>query len=112
MRIQKQNTESTENIDNDVFRAFINKCHCDIPEAIEWDMMEKIIATLKNFKSFDSPLYDFKTKLQNEDPEKVIPHECILLVGALLTMKRIRKNINLKIYIETDNDVKLSRRVK
>jgi uridine kinase len=63
-------------------------------------------------KPFNKPIYDDRLKVRLERTEKVYPSNLIILEGHLiLTSPALRELLDLKVFIETDDDVRLSRRV-
>ena len=67
---------------------------------------------LKTRKPFNFPVYDkfYKVRLQAE--EKVQPSDVIIVEGALIfCSEELRHIFDLSLFIDTDDDVRLSRRV-
>ena len=67
---------------------------------------------MKKKEKFFKPIYDkfFKVRLQSE--ELVQPCDVILVEGALIFCdEELRKMFDLSVFIDTDDDVRLSRRV-
>ena len=63
-------------------------------------------------KPFNKPLYDDHLKERKETTEKVLPSSVIILEGHLIfNHEELRKLLDLKVFIDTDDDVRLSRRV-
>ena len=67
---------------------------------------------LKEGKPFNKPLYDEHLKLRREETEYVSPAQTVILEGHLIfTNKQVMDLLDLKVYVDTDDDVRLSRRV-
>jgi uridine kinase len=85
----------------------------DDPRQIDYDLLIKGLSNLKEKRvPFNKPVYDkyFKVRLQNT--EQVNPCPLIIVEGALIFCnKQLRDLFDLSIYIDTDDDVRLSRRV-
>ena len=67
---------------------------------------------MKKRESFYKPVYDrfFKIRLQSE--EKVSPADVLIVKGSLLFCnEELRNMFDLSVFIDTDDDVRLSRRV-
>ena len=67
---------------------------------------------MKERKPFNFPIYDkfFKVRLQSE--KKVTPSDVIIVEGALIFCnEQLRRTFDLSLFIDTDDDVRLSRRV-
>lgn len=63
-------------------------------------------------KPFNKPIYDDRLKVRQEKTEKIYPTNLIILEGHLIfTNQQLRDILNLKVFIDTDDDVRLSRRV-
>jgi uridine kinase len=63
-------------------------------------------------KPFNIPVFDKLTKQRSEESLKVNPSNIIIVEGHLIfTNEELMKLMNLKVYIDTDDDVRLSRRV-
>ena len=63
-------------------------------------------------KPFNLPVYDkfYKIRLQSES--KVMPTDVIIVEGALIFCNdTLRSLFDLSVFIDTDDDVRLSRRV-
>lgn len=61
----------------------------------------------------DIPVYDFKTHSRSKtETRRIEPSEVIILEGILvLHMDRIRELLHMKIFVDTDDDVRLARRL-
>ena len=104
--------DTTQEIEDEIFRTYLDKYDFDVPEAIDWDLLTKGIETLLNGKPFSSPIYDCDTQTRKDETQIILPSQVIIVEGTLIFfVERVRKLLALKIYIETDNDVRLSRRI-
>ena len=67
---------------------------------------------LKENKPFNKPIYDDHLKIRKEETDKLYPSNVIILEGHLIfANEELMKLIDLKVFIDTDDDVRLSRRV-
>jgi uridine kinase len=67
---------------------------------------------LKEGKPFNKPCYDEHLKVRLEQTERIYPSNVIILEGHLIfTNEELMKMLDLKVFIDTDDDVRLSRRV-
>jgi len=67
---------------------------------------------LKEGRPFNKPLYDEHLKLRREETEQVSPARTVILEGHLIfTNQQVMDLLDLKVYVDTDDDVRLSRRV-
>lgn len=85
----------------------------DSPEAFEFDLMISQITALKQGKDILCPVYDFT---QHDRSDQVLPiaaKPVVLIDGILiLTDPRLRALMDMKIYVETDADERILRRVR
>ena len=84
----------------------------DVPQAIDWELLIKGLQLLRESKPFNKPIYDEHLKLRKEETEKVMPTDIIILEGHLIFCnQQVMDLLDLKVFIDTDDDVRLSRRV-
>ena len=58
------------------------------------------------------PVYDQHYKIRKEETKRVYPTDVIIIEGHLIfNNEKLKELINLKVFIDTDDDVRLSRRV-
>ena len=63
-------------------------------------------------KPFNLPSYDKFYKIRLQSDQKVHPCDVIIVEGALIFCnERLREMLDLSVFIDTDDDVRLSRRV-
>ncbi|HHW97286.1 MAG: uridine kinase [Myxococcota bacterium] len=86
----------------------------DHPDAVDAKLMAKHIAELKAGRAIDMPVYDFKTHTRLPDQTiRVEPKPTIIVEGILvLAIKALRSQMDVKLYVETDDDLRLIRRLK
>ncbi|CAI2362859.1 unnamed protein product [Moneuplotes crassus] len=91
----------------------INKLYdFDSPDAIEFDLLIEVLKKLKENKSTTKPKYNKKTKMREENWVKVDPCDVIIVEGHLaFANKELREMFDQKIYIEADDDIRLTRRI-
>ncbi|NRA73215.1 MAG: uridine kinase [Rickettsiales bacterium] len=84
----------------------------DHPDAFEHNLLVEHLEKLKNSYPIDTPLYNYVTHLRKEETHKIFPCSVIILEGILLFAdKKLCDLIDIKIYMDTDLDVCLSRRI-
>jgi uridine kinase len=89
------------------------KINFDHPRAIDFDLLIQHLIKLKNGKSIQQPTYSFITHTRTGNFINITPHNVIIVEGILiLTNKILRKLFNIKIFIDTDADERLVRRIK
>ena len=90
-------------------RANINFDH---PDAIETDLLVEHLDALRAGKSVEVPQYDFRSHTRRTDCIPVAPARLIIVEGILvLADERLRARLDLKIFVDTDADIRLVRRV-
>ena len=90
----------------------IDNYNFDHPDAIDIDLLIKNIQLLKSEKSIDIPIYDFKTHTRLNSTINIPISEVIIVEGILIfNDKRCRDLFDIKIFIETDSDIALIRRI-
>lgn len=89
------------------------KQNFDHPASLETELMIRHVDALKNGYQVDVPVYDFAAHTRSEETESITPKEIILLDGILIfTEPELRKQMDIKIFVDTDGDVRLLRRIK
>ena len=88
------------------------KINYDEPNAIDFNLLHQHINDLKLGKSIKVPKYCFKTHLRKKEYVVESPKKILLIEGILiLSNSELRKEFNLKIFLECDRDLRLKRRV-
>jgi len=89
------------------------KQNYDSPEAFEFDLMVQQIATLKAGQDILCPVYDFTRHDRSDDTLYIAAKPVVLIDGILIFSEpRLRQLMDMKIYVETDADERILRRVK
>ncbi len=85
----------------------------DSPSAFEFDLMIRQINDLKNGKDILCPVYDF-TLHTRSDQVLQIPAKPVILIDGILIFSdpRLRELMDMRIYVETDADERILRRVR
>jgi len=89
------------------------KQNFDHPDAIDFALLKEHILQLKENCAIEKPIYNFSHHAREERTQTVIPKEIILLEGILLfAVPEVRDLCDLKIFVETDDDIRLLRRIE
>ncbi|HSW59320.1 MAG TPA: uridine kinase, partial [bacterium] len=89
------------------------KNNYDIPDAIDFELLEKQLKTLLENKPVSKPVYDFTIHLRKDETELVEPADIIILEGILTFHKKeIRDLLDIRIFVDTDADIRLLRRIR
>lgn len=85
----------------------------DHPRSLDNDLLYEHLQLLLNKKEIKKPTYDFVAHNRASQIEIVKPKKVIILEGILvLEDKRIRDLADIKIYVESDDDLRFIRRLK
>jgi uridine kinase len=91
-------------------RAIINFDH---PDSLETSLLMEHIRRLKNYQSIELPVYDFKTHTRTTQTTHIEPQPVILVEGILiLAEKGLRELFDVKIFVDTDADIRFIRRLE
>lgn len=84
----------------------------DNPSAIDFDLLFSDLQKLRKGESAELPKYDKKTCIRQDKAIKIAPCSLIIIEGIFCFYdNRIRNLMDLKIFIDTDDDIRLSRSI-
>jgi uridine kinase len=85
----------------------------DHPDAFDRDLLVSHLTDLKNGKAIRQPQYDYTHHCRRQDFRIIEPQHIIILEGILiLEDPRLRELMDIKVYVDTDADVRLVRRIR
>jgi len=85
----------------------------DEPAALETDLMARHLDELRHGKSIDCPVYDFSQHNRSDETVRIDPKNVIIVEGILIFEdKPLRELMDIRIFVDTDADVRLCRRIK
>lgn len=88
------------------------KTNYDHPKAFDNDLLIEHLHSLINGESVQKPIYDFTIHTRAKETIKVEPREIIIVEGILvLEDERIRDLLDIKVYVDTDADIRILRRL-
>ena len=91
-------------------RAAINFDH---PDAFDWKLLTEQIRQLKNGEAIEQPTYSYIESNRQKETIHVDPKPVIIIEGIMtLHYKRLRDMMDLKIFVDTDSDVRLIRNIR
>lgn len=91
-------------------RSLVNFDH---PASLETELLIEHITNLRNQQTIHLPDYDFKTHSRTNKTIPINPQPIILIEGILILAEpELRKLFDLKIYVDTDADIRFIRRLK
>ncbi|MES2122644.1 MAG: uridine kinase [Chlamydiota bacterium] len=89
------------------------KNNYDHPNSIDFDLLEEHIQLLRQDQSVESPVYNFAIHAREKFTKTINSADIIIIEGILLfSLPEIRNLCDLKIFVETDDDVRLLRRIQ
>ncbi|MBI5942938.1 MAG: uridine kinase [Chloroflexi bacterium] len=84
----------------------------DHPNALETELLINHIESLRDLQPVEVPIYDFATDRRTSQTFTVSPRPVILVEGILIfTEPDLRKLFDVKIYVDTDADLRFIRRL-
>eukprot|EP00210_Caulerpa_lentillifera_P002552 g2449.t1 len=98
---------------NDTELRNVQDYNFDEPSSLDVLAMVECLQHLKAGMSVEVPIYDFKTHQRSPSTRKVPTADVIIIEGILiLHIPEIREMLNMKIFVDTDDDVRLARRIQ
>jgi uridine kinase len=89
------------------------KINFDHPTSIEWGLLIKQLEILKTGISIEMPIYSYVTCARSKETINVSPAQVIIVEGILiLTNPRLRKKLDIKVYVDADGDDRLMRIIR
>lgn len=91
-------------------RAAVNFDH---PDALESELLADHLRTLRSGEAIDMPNYDFVNHVRRAETRRVAPLPIVIVEGIMtLAVPRIREQLDLKIFVDTDADIRVLRRIR
>lgn len=85
----------------------------DEPAAFDTDMLVEHLKLLKQGKVIQCPVYDFSVHNRSSETIDIVPKKVIILEGIMIFADPLLcQELEVKIFVDTDADVRLARRVK
>jgi uridine kinase len=85
----------------------------DHPEAFDWELLVEQLSRLAGGAAIDKPIYDFVTHTRRVETTRVEPADVIVIDGILLFADaRVRDLCDVKVFVDTDADIRLIRRIR
>jgi len=93
-------------------RAERERVNYDHPDAIETELLVAHLAELRAGRGVDVPQYDFREHARRPETRRVEPAPVVMVEGILvLADERLRAQLDLKLFVDTDADIRLMRRL-
>ncbi|XP_068820501.1 uridine-cytidine kinase 1 isoform X6 [Capricornis sumatraensis] len=92
-------------------KALKGQYNFDHPDAFDNDLMHRTLKNIVEGKTVEVPTYDFVTHSRLAETTVVYPADVVLFEGILVFYSQeIRDMFHLRLFVDTDSDVRLSRR--
>jgi uridine kinase len=89
------------------------KTNFDHPNSLDFTLLCEHLTTLTNDAAVDQPIYNFCTNSREKETKRIQPAQLIIVEGILLfTVKEVRDLFSIKIYVDTDDDIRVLRRIE
>ena len=84
----------------------------DHPNAFDLELMALHLGAMRRGEPIRKPVYDFTTSDRTGWSEPVPPSQVVILEGLLLfAIPELRDQLDLKVFVDTDADVRILRRI-
>lgn len=94
-------------------RAERERINYDHPDAFDWELLRDHLTALCEGESVEMPAYDFTRHTRADETTRVEPGEVVVVEGILtLHDSAVREMLDIKLYVETDADVRIIRRIR
>lgn len=85
----------------------------DHPDAFDWELMISQLAQLLAGETIPVPVYDYADHNRSAEVEWISPARIVVFEGILaLFDSALREHFDLRIFVDTDADIRLSRRLR
>ena len=84
----------------------------DHPDAFDTDLLVAHLRELQAGRAIEKPVYSFTEHSRTADTVRVNPGDAIILEGILvLALEPVRKELDVKVFVDSDADVRVIRRL-
>jgi len=85
----------------------------DHPDALDSQLFVEHLRALRSGRAIDLPVYDFVRHRRTGETRSIAPRPVVLVEGILLLAQpEIRAELDFKVFVDTDADVRLVRRIR
>lgn len=89
------------------------KTNYDHPFAFDTELLLAHLDRLLNYEAIDKPVYDYVAHTRSPETIYQEPKDVIILEGFLiLEDPRLRERMDIKVYVDTEDDIRIIRRIK
>lgn len=98
---------------NHLSQEKITQHNFDHPDALDFSLLKEHLLALKQNQDVEIPVYNFCTHTREEKTTTLSSADLIILEGILIfAIPEIRELCDLKLFVETDDDIRLLRRIE
>ncbi|PHT45743.1 Uridine kinase-like protein 2, chloroplastic [Capsicum baccatum] len=92
----------------------VHEYNFDHPDAFDTEQLLECVEKLKSGMSVQVPIYDFKTHQRCSDSFRQVNASDVIILEGILVFHdaRVRNLMSMKIFVDTDADVRLARRIR
>ncbi|KAF2305953.1 hypothetical protein GH714_009134 [Hevea brasiliensis] len=92
----------------------VHEYNFDHPDAFDTEQLLDCIQKLRSGQPYQIPIYDFKTHLRRADSFRQVNASDVIILEGILVFhdQSVRNLMNMKIFVDTDADVRLARRIR
>ena len=88
------------------------KLNFEHPDSFDFDYLVRILKDLALGKDVSIPSFDFVTLERTDNFQTITPKDIIIVEGSLILYeKKLRDLFDIKVFIDTDSDIRLIRRI-
>lgn len=96
-----------------VFFCLDSDYNFDHPDAFDTELLVQCLTNLRSRCPVEVPVYDFKTHSRSSETQRVMPADVVIIEGILvLAIEKVSNMCNMKVFVDTDDDVRLARRIQ
>ncbi|MFO0609439.1 MAG: uridine kinase [Polyangiales bacterium] len=89
------------------------KVNFDHPDSLDNELFAAHLDALREGRPVEKPRYDFSRHVREEATTPMAPTPIIVVEGILvLALEQIRRRLDVKLYVDTDADIRLMRRIR
>ncbi len=89
------------------------KWNFDHPDSVEFDLLIKDLNAMVRGETVDVPQYNYVTHSRAKETLTITPQKVIIVEGIMVLYEaKLRELLNIKLYVDTDPDIRFIRRLK
>jgi uridine kinase len=90
-----------------------SRVNFDHPDSLDNELFAAHLDALREGRAIEKPRYDFARHVREAATAPMQPTPIIVVEGILvLALEQIRRRLDVKLYVDTDADIRLMRRVR